>query len=110
MKSIESVDKQATKLLEEGKESVCVDPEIMEGILTEMQAEMETLTRLANEENDGGDEIEPSWNDQHPESQLVKLQSYFDNLGNHLAKLSYDTSDTLDCVNEKLIKIQVRLS
>ena len=106
LKTIESVDKQASKLLKERRHSVAIDRDIVEGMLTEMQTEMEHLTRLANLKSD--ETVDNASSDVG--ALLNDLELSFHNIANLMSDLSYRTDDTLEIATGKLSKIRVILS
>ena len=103
LKTIESVDKQASKLLKERRHSVAIDRDMVEGMLTEMQTEMEHLTRLANFKSD-----ESADNESNDAGALLDdLELSFHNIANLMPEVSYCTDDTLEIATGKLSRIQV---
>ena len=94
------MDQQALKLLEEKQDSVAIDRDIVEGILTEMHSEIESLTLLATMKSDVP----------HDSAALLSdLELKFNNIMNLLSDLSYCSNDTLESVNGKLNRIEVHL-
>ena len=100
------MDKQASKLLKERRHSVAIDRDIVEGMLTEMQTEMEHLTRLANLKSD--ETVDNTSSDVG--ALLNDLELSFHNIANLMSDLSYRTDDTLEIATGKFSKIQVILS
>lgn len=105
LKSIDTVDKQACNLLKEKRKSVTIDRDIVEGILKEMQSEMEQITRLANEGN--SEDAVTNQSEDEMTSSFKDVQFYFDYLSHELKDLSYDDSDVLEIASQKLNKLQV---
>ena len=103
MKTIASVDKQASKLLKERRKSVAIDRDIVEGILTEMQSEMEHLKQLADSQNYVDESVVS--HDSRPE--FDELKSRFNGISHLISELSYNTDDTIKTAVEKLDKIKV---
>ena len=97
------MDRHASELLKERRHSVEVDHDTLEGMLSEMQTEMENLTRLANLKV--GDVLCNASNDAG--MLFSDWEQRYQDIANMLTDLSYITDDTLEIAIGKLKKIQV---
>ena len=104
LKSIESVDKNAAKLLTGRSLSVEIDPELVEGIISEMHSEIEEIKELASFQatQEKGDSLaEPL------QSPFSHLSSLLTDVRATLPDLAYNVNDTRDDAQNKLNLLQV---